>query len=237
MRRGTKEMYPAGQLRRGGKPILGAMWGDLEPFREAMRRRMFRRGEVVFHAGDPGRTLHVIQQGHFKVVVPSEDGGEAVLAVLGPGDSFGEIALLDGGARSATIVALEPGETATLDRDDFYALLRREPAALDLTLDALAKVIRRLTDEVADLVFLDLRGRLAKRLLALAQDYGVADEATGEVEIRVALTQEELAGMIGATRPRVNKLLGFFEDRGALARRGRRLTIRKPELLQWWANE
>jgi CRP/FNR family transcriptional regulator/CRP/FNR family cyclic AMP-dependent transcriptional regulator len=213
------------------------MWGDLGPFKEAMRRKMYRRGEVVCHAGDPGRTLHLIQQGHFKVVVPGEDGDEAVLAVLGPGESFGEIALLDGGVRSATVIALEPSETAVLDRDDFYGLLRTDPAALDVTLGALAQVIRRLTSEVADLMFLDLRGRLAKRLLGLAESHGERDATTGAIEIQVTLTQEELAGMIGATRPRVNKLLGFFEDRGALARHGRRLTILKPEMLEWWANE
>jgi len=205
---------------------------DRRAFLALLRRRRYRRGEVVFHHGDPGDTLHLVQRGHLKVLIPGESGEEAVLTVVGQGDLFGELTLLDGGPRSATVVALEDVETATLSRVDFMNLLRRNPAVGDALLAMLAQTIRRLTDEVTDLMLLDLRGRLAKKLLDLAVAHG---ERAGEyIEIRVSLTQEELASMIGATRPRVNKLLGFFEDRGAIARHGRWIAILKPDALRCW---
>ncbi len=155
-----------------------------------------------------------------------------MLTVVGPGDLFGELTLLDGAPRSATVVALEDVETATLSRADFQALLRRNPALAEAILATLARTIRRLSDEVTDLMFLDLRGRLAKKLLELAEAHG--ERVGGSTEIHLSLTQEELAGMIGATRPRVNRILGFFEDRGAIVRRGRSIAVVKPEVLRHW---
>ena len=207
---------------------------ELEQLAAMMQHRVYRRGEVVLHQGDPGQTLHVVCAGRLKVVVSSESGGEAVLAIVGPGDLVGDLALLDDGPRSASIVALELVETAALNRADFLGLLRRSPAVVEGLLAALAQTIRRLSDDVGDLMFLDLHGRLAKKLLELADAHGRATD--GSIEIQVALTQEELAGMIGATRPRVNKLLGFYEDRGAIARRDRRIVILRPELLRRWAS-
>ena len=198
----------------------------------ALRRRTYRRGEVVFHRGDPGDTLHVVRRGRLKIVAPTESGAEGVLTVLGPGDLFGEITLLDGGPRSATVVALEEVETATLSRRDFLELLRRSHATVEALLVAMAGTIRRLTDEVTDLMFRDLRDRLAKKLIELAEAHGSPLD-DGALEIQAPLTQEELAGLIGATRPRVNGLLGFFEDHGALVRRGRRIVVRTQELRLW----
>lgn len=198
-----------------------------------LHRRAYRRGEVVFHAGDPGDTLHIVRRGHAKIVVPSEMGEEAVLTVVRPGDLFGEITLLDGESRSATVVALEDLETATLSRAAFRDLLRRSPATVEVLLAAMACTIRRLTTEVADLMFLDLRGRLAKKLLELAEMHG-GQLPDGSTEIQVQLTQEELAGMIGATRPRVNRLLGFFENEGLIGRHGRSIAILKPRALRYW---
>lgn len=203
---------------------------ELRKLMEAMRRRTYRRGEVVFHQGDPGDTLHVIAAGRVKVVVIAESGEEIVLFILGPGELFGEIALLDGGPRTASVVAVEPLETATLKRQDFLDLLRRSTVALECVLVALAASLRRTTDELSDFVGLDLYGRLAKRLLGLADSHGRrVDDA---IEIELPLTQEELAGMVGATRASVNKLLGIYEDRGAIARRGRHIVVLKPELLR-----
>jgi CRP-like cAMP-binding protein len=113
-------------------------------------------------------------------------------------------------------------------------LLHRSPAAVDGLLAGLARIIRRETDDLAGLSGLDVNSRLAKKLLELAEAHGRAGE--GGIEIQAALTQEELAGMIGATRQRVNRLLGFFEDQGAIARHGRRIVILKPEALRRWAS-
>jgi CRP/FNR family transcriptional regulator/CRP/FNR family cyclic AMP-dependent transcriptional regulator len=198
----------------------------------SLRRRTYSRGEVIFHQGDPGDTLHLVRGGRVKVVLPAESGDEAVLAILGPGDCFGELALLDGGPRSASVVAMEPVETLVLGRQDFLAFFRSNIEAAERLVVTLARIIRRANEEVADLAFLDLPGRLAKKLLELAETHGHPLEGGKGAEITVPLTQEELAGMIGATRPSVNKVLGLYEDQGAIQRRGRRIAILKPEVLR-----
>jgi CRP/FNR family transcriptional regulator/CRP/FNR family cyclic AMP-dependent transcriptional regulator len=215
--------------------VLGTLpRGELEQLLPSFRRRNYRRGETIMHQGDPGNVVHVVCEGRLKVVLPSEAGDEAVLTILGPGDVLGEMALLDGEPRSATAVALEPVITATLSRESFMELLRRSPAAVEGVLAGLAQTIRRLSSEVGDLMFLDLQGRLAKKLLELAESHG--QDGQEGIEIQATLTQEDLAGMIGATRPRVNQLLGSFEDRGAISRRGRRIVIRRADALSRWAS-
>jgi CRP/FNR family transcriptional regulator, cyclic AMP receptor protein len=214
--------------------LRGLPRDELESIVTKLRRRTYRRGEVICHEGDPGQALYVVCSGSLKVTLSGETGEEAILNVVGPGDVVGEMALLDGAPRSATITALEPVELAALNRDDFLALLHRSPTAVEGVLHSLAQTIRRLSEEVGGLMFLDLHARLAKKLLELAESHGRTDG--GEVSIEVPLTQEELAGMIGATRPRVNKLLGHYEDRGAIARRGRHIVIRQPALLRRWSS-
>jgi len=215
--------------------VLGTLpRSELEGLVSSFRRRNYRRGETIMHQGDPGNVVHVVCDGRVKVVLPSEGGDEAVLTILGPGDVLGEMALLDGEPRSATAVALEPVITATLSRETFLELLQRSPAAVEGVLAGLAQTIRRLSGEVGDLMFLDLQGRLAKKLLELAESHG--SEGEDGIEIQATLTQEDLAGMIGATRPRVNQLLGSFEDRGAISRRGRRIVIRRADALTRWAS-
>jgi CRP/FNR family transcriptional regulator, cyclic AMP receptor protein len=204
----------------------------LSQLTRSLRRRTFQRGEVIFHQGDAGDTLHLVQSGRIKVVLPAESGDEVLLAILGPGNCFGELALLDGESRSATVVAIEPVETLTLGRSDFMAFVRANPETAERLMINLAHIIRKVNEDVADLAFLDLPGRLAKKLLDLAHDHGTPMPGGDGVEISVPLTQEELAGMVGATRPSVNKVLGWYEDQGAIQRRGRKIAIFKPEALR-----
>ncbi len=194
---------------------------------QTLRTRRFRRGEVLFHEGDPGDSLFIVASGAVKVVVPSEDGDEAILATLRRGDFLGELALLDGAPRSASAIALEPTETLALPRDRFHALVAAEPAIRDALLTALAAELRRLTAHVAELHFLDLTGRLAARLARLAEEHGTRD-ADGSIRLDAPLTQSDVASMIGATRQSVNKLLGEFVDDGLL--RMDRETIVIPDL-------
>jgi CRP/FNR family transcriptional regulator, cyclic AMP receptor protein len=193
-------------------------------------RRSYRRGEVVFHQGDPGDTVHLIQTGRVKVVLDAESGDEAVVAILSPGDCFGELALIDGEPRSATIEALESLETICITRRDFMEFLRSHPQAMERLLMVLAGMIRQLDEDLADLIFLDLEGRLVKKLLELAEEHG--REVDGAIEIELPMTQEDLAAMIGATRASVNKLLGAYEQRGAIRRQGRRIAICDRERLR-----
>ena len=153
-----------------------------------------------------------------------------MLTLLGPSEAFGELALLDGAPRSATVEAVEPTESIVLRRDDFLQTIHEDKRALDAMLGTLANMIRRLTGEVTDLSTLDLRGRLAKKLIELADQHGKPVE--DGVEIDIPLTQESLAAMVAATRPSINKDLGWFEDVGAIRRRGRRIIVTDAALLQ-----
>jgi CRP/FNR family transcriptional regulator/CRP/FNR family cyclic AMP-dependent transcriptional regulator len=153
-----------------------------------------------------------------------------VLQVFGRGDIVGELSVLDSEPHAATVVALEPVYTATLGRSEVMDLLRGIPSLAESLLRTLVGVIRRNGDQLADLVTLDLAGRLAKKLLELGEAHG--QRAENELVIEVQLTQEELAGMVGGTRARVNKLLGEYEALGAIARRRRRITIVDPGILR-----
>lgn len=188
---------------------------SLERLATGLRTRRFRRNEVLFHQGDPGDSLFIVTAGAVKIVLPSEDGDEAILATVRPGAFFGELALLDGAPRSATAVAMEPTETLVLPRDRFRLLIDTEPAIRDALLAALAGELRRLTDHVEELHFLDMTGRMAARLLRLAQGAGAA-APDGSVRLDGPYTQGDLASMIGATRQSVNKLLGQFVDDGLI---------------------
>jgi CRP-like cAMP-binding protein len=181
---------------------------------EGTRVRRFRRGEVIFHAGDPGDALFVIVTGAVKITLPSETGDEAILATLKAGDVFGELALLDGAPRSASATALEATETMVLQRDRFRQLLAAEPTIRDALLAALASEVRRLTTQVEDLHFLDVTGRLAKCLVRLAGEG--ARDATGERRLRGPLSQSDLAAMVGCTRQSVNRVIGQFTDDGLI---------------------
>ncbi len=183
----------------------------LRDIARSLRRRRFRRNEVIFHQGDPGDSLHILASGAVKIVLPSTEGDEAIIATLRPGDFFGELALLDGASRSATAVALESSETQVLPRQVFVGLLDRDLRLRDALLTGLAHELRRLTGQIEELYFLDLAGRLAMRLTRLARE---ADpDAMGEVQLDWPFTQSDLASMIGGTRQSVNRLLsGLVED-------------------------
>lgn len=188
---------------------------SLERVGRGIRTRRFRRGEVIFHQGDPGDALFIVSVGAIKITLPSETGEEAILTTLRPGDVFGELALLDGAPRSASATAIEPTETFVLPRDRFRELLDTEPAVRDALLASLAAELRRLTNHVEELHFLDITGRLASRLARLATEAGTR-QPDGGIRLNSPVTQGDLAAMIGCTRQSVNKLLGMFTDDGLI---------------------
>jgi CRP-like cAMP-binding protein len=208
-----------------GRPVLDALAAipffagldrdALERLTGSMRSRRFRRGEVIFHLGDPGDALFVIMSGDVKISLPSETGEEAILATLGSGAVFGELALLDGAPRSASATALTATETVVLPRDRFRELIATEAGVRDALLASIAGELRRLTTHVEELHFLDITGRLAARLVRLAQDGGTRT-GDGGIRLRKNLTQGDLAAMVGCTRQSVNKLLGQFTDDGLI---------------------
>lgn len=183
----------------------------LESLAGTLRRRRFRRGEVIMHQGDPGDSLHIVAAGAVKILLPSKEGEEAIIATLRPGDYFGELALLDGAPRSATATALEASDTLVLPRAVFIELLDTLPGLRDALFAGLAHHLRRLTGHVEELHFLDLAGRLAMRLTRLARE--ASPDAHGEYRLGWPYTQSDLAAMIGGTRQSVNRLLSdLVED-------------------------
>jgi CRP-like cAMP-binding protein len=196
-------------------PLFAGLGADgLVDLARGMRVRRFRRGETVFHVGDPGDALFIVMAGSIKITLPADSGDEAILATLRAGDFFGELALLDGAPRSATAVAIEPTETYVLSRDGFRELIATQSQMREALLATLAAEVRRLTNHVEELHFLDITGRLASRLVRLSAESGATRLADGGVRLAGPLTQGDLAAMIGCTRQSVNKLLGLFSDDG-----------------------
>ncbi len=171
-----------------------------------LRIRRYRKNETIFHQGDPGDSLYIIESGSVKIVLPSPEGEEgAIIATLSRGDFFGELALLDGAPHSATAVAIEPTEALVLRRDRFEDLVETEPQLRKALFSALVTELRRLTGHVEELHFLDLPGRLASRIVRLARES--QPNATTDVRLDWPFTQSDLAAMIGGTRQTVNRLL------------------------------
>lgn len=204
-------------------PILA---GLEEPERQRLlqlaRRRTFARGEVIYHRGDPADSLHLIAKGRVAVRVTTPFGDTAVLSVLGPGDVFGELALLEAGApRSATVAALEPTETRSLHRLDFDALRRRDGQVERVLVQALAARVRRLSDLLVEAMYVPADTRVLRRVQDLAVTYARSGEETV-----IPLTQDELAGLAGTSRATVNRVLRDAERRGEVElRRGRTLVL------------
>jgi CRP/FNR family cyclic AMP-dependent transcriptional regulator len=203
---------------------------DLEALATRAREHRYRRGEAVFRKGDPGDSLHVVRDGRIRIVLPSEDGEEVTIAVLGRGEFFGELALLDRGVRSASAVALEDARTVVIARDDFLSWLAERPAAVAALLSLLSRRLRRADELLGDVSFLNVPSRLAKKLVELAEQYGRGAPLGEPVEVR--LTQEELASTIGATRESVNKCLKYFKSNGWVAMQKGRIAILDRKALQ-----
>ena len=196
---------------------------EIQALSSATKRRTFRAGEVIFHRDDPGQVLYMIKEGKVKICIISPDGQEVSLTVFGKGEVFGEFALLDGLPRSADAVALEKVECYTLQRSDFQNAILKNPKIAILVLEALSKRLRNTNNMVEDLIFLDVYGRVAKKLLELADAHGVKTEEGVVIDVR--LTQQELASMVGASRESVNKVLGYFTDKNFISTDKHRITI------------
>lgn len=173
-------------------------------------RRRFGRGEVVFHRGDPGDTLHLIALGRFAARVESNLGDSVTVSVHGPGDAFGELALLDlEQRRSTTVAALEPGETYAVQRDDFTRLRQEYPSVHEVLARLLAVRVRRISELYAEALFLDAETRVLRRLHELAALYGKG--APGTI---IPLSQQEIAGLAATSRATVNRVLRAEAARG-----------------------
>lgn len=217
------------QLLQGIPFLSGLPAEEMKALSGSLRRRRFARNEVIFHRDDPGDSLFVIVAGTVKITLRSEDGREAILTLLGPGDYFGELAVLDGEPRSADAVAVEAVETLSLPRAVFVTVLTANPqAAMNLLAAFSRSYVRRLTDTVHDAVFLDVPARLARALVQLLEQQ--KSDVAGDVQ-PVRVTQNDLGAMVGTTRESINKWLGYYERQGWLRRERGQIVVLDPGAL------
>ena len=199
----------------------------------ATRRRRFARREVLFHEGDPGDSVHLIDRGRVAVRITTPLGDVATVNVHDAGEVVGELALLDPvSKRTATVVALEPTETLTLHRDEFADLRRQYPSVDRFLVAILAAEVRRLSHLLVEALYVPVDVRVVRRLMHVAQMYAAG--AAGPTE--VPLTQEELATLAGTSRATVNRVLGEAEEDGAVDVRRGRIVILDDDLLRSRAN-
>lgn len=185
--------------------------------------RKYRRGQVLCNEGDPGESIYILEEGQLRVTQWTATGDEAVLAVVEAPSAVGELSLLDGSPRSATLTAVGPVRVRLIPRKAFITLLQDQPQIVPGLLVTLATIIRRANARQVDLLTLDVPGRLAKWLISRAERIGVPVE--DGVLIDLARSQGEIAAEIGTTRPTLNRALRGFEDQGIIATDGQRVTI------------
>ena len=202
---------------------------EFESLEKCLVRRRYPGGQTLFHMGDEGGSLHLIERGRVKITIPSSSGEELILAILGAGDLLGELSLFDGKPRSATVQALEETETLCLHREDLLALMRKRFDVVEKILGVLACRIRDTDMILADRDFLDITSRLAKKILDLGDTFGIREG--GQVRIGVKITQRDLASMIGATRESINKQLKVLCDKGLVRISGGTIEILNRERL------
>ncbi|MCY3559004.1 MAG: Crp/Fnr family transcriptional regulator [Chloroflexi bacterium] len=195
----------------------------LEELGRRLRPDRYRAHSDIFHEGDEGSTLYIILSGAVKIYIPSLDGREVVLAVHRKYDLLGEMSLLDDDPRSASATTIEDTEVVKLSRHDFLSVLDRHPEAQRAIIDVLVARLRATNQSIQDAYLLDVPGRLARRLLAIANEHGEPTEDGVDIGLRVS--QQELANMIGASRVAVNKQLQQWRKQRIVDVNRQRVTI------------
>jgi CRP-like cAMP-binding protein len=192
---------------------------ELQRVVDVARERAYPRNSVILFEDDPGDALYVVAEGQVKVVLIGEDGREVILSVLGPGEFFGEMALIDDEPRSAHVIAMEDSSLLVLRREDFQGILRQSPGIALALLRELSRRLRRVDEKVGSLVLLDVNGRVAQLLLDLA------DEENGD-RITRRLTHHTIAQMIGSSRETVSRTMRELVDKGLIQVSRRDIVIR-----------
>ena len=198
---------------------------DLERVSEISRERAYPRNSVILFEDDPGDALYVVAQGQVKVVLIGEDGREVILSVMGEGEFFGEMALVDDEPRSAHVIAMEDSTLLVLRREDFQGILKQTPGIALALLRELSRRLRRVDEKVGSLVLLDVNGRVAQLLLELA------DEA-GSERITRRLTHHTIAQMIGSSRETVSRTMRDLVEKGYFEVSRREIVIRDRTALE-----
>ena len=191
---------------------------ELQVFAELTREKSYPRGSVILFENDPGDSLFIVRSGRVKVVLIGEDGREVILGVLGVGQHFGELALIDEQPRSAHVIAMEDSSLIVLRREDFRKRVEQSPSVAWQLLSELSRRLRRADDKIGGLVLLDVPGRIARLLLDLSEE-------SGTDQIEKSLTHQTIAQMIGASRETVSRAMKEFQDSGWIAVERRRISL------------
>jgi CRP/FNR family transcriptional regulator, cyclic AMP receptor protein len=214
--------------------IRAGIFQGVEPFAadalaQALEPAEFSRGQVIFAEGEPGDRLYIVGTGKVKVGRKSPDGRENLLMVAGPSDMFGELSIFDPGPRTSSATAVTEVRTYTMDRAALREWIGKRPEIAEQLLRVLARRLRRTNNMLADLIFTDVPGRVAKNLLQMAKKFGSREG--NALRVTHDLTQEELAQLVGASRETVNKALADFASRGWLRLEGKSVVILDHERL------
>ncbi len=191
---------------------------DLEAFVQLLRAKSYPKGSVILFEDDQGDSLFIVRSGRVKVVLVSEDGREVILGILGVGEHFGELSLIDDEPRSAHVVAMEESTLLVLRREDFKRRVEQEPAVAWSMLLEMSRRLRRADEKIGALVLLDVPGRIAQLLL------DAATEADSDF-IERPLTHQTIANVIGASRETVSRAMREFVDSGWIVTERRRIRI------------
>lgn len=189
---------------------------DLARLNELLHRKTFTSGVNIITVAQPGDLVYVLLEGTVKIYVDQLDGSEVILAFLGPGDTFGEMSMVDSAGRSANVIALEECVCVVMDRNSFFQSLRTMRGLSYNLVRLLSRRLRLANEQIQALSTLDVRGRVARQLLAFAQQYGEADPSNN-VRIPLRLTQTDVAALVGASRERVNQVIVDFKDNGFIS--------------------
>jgi CRP/FNR family transcriptional regulator, cyclic AMP receptor protein len=215
-------------LRKAGL-FQGVDINDVEAISNEFEVVEVSRGQILFHEGEPGDSLYIVLSGKVKLGRRASDGRENLVAVMGPSDQFGELSLFDPGPRTVTAVVVTDGRVARLPKAALQKWVEERPQIALQLLRVVARRLRRTNTMLADLIFVDVPGRVAKQLLQLAQRFGSVEG--GQLRVTHDLTQEELAQLVGASRETVNKALADFAARGWLRLEGKSVVILDRERL------
>jgi CRP/FNR family transcriptional regulator, cyclic AMP receptor protein len=217
-------------------PLLRAIEpADLAHLAAFARFERFAAGQVIFHRGDPGYSMMVAVDGHVRISTTSIDGRMSTLNIVNPGDVFGEIALLDGGQRTADATALEPALLLVLSRRDILPFLETHPRVAMRLVEVMCGRLRQTDKLIEDTRFLDFAARLARQLIWLGKAYGrPTPEGT---TIGLKLSQREIGSLAGASRESTNKLLHAWQQQGLISIGSGFITIRAPERLRQLGEE
>ncbi len=215
----------------GVSPLFAALDPEgARVLREALVEKHILKGQTLFLEGEPGDRLYVILDGKVKLGHTSPDGRESLMAILGPGEMFGELSLFDPGKRAATATALTDASVLELSNEQLMPWLAGRPEVAAALLQALARRLRRTNEAMADLVFSDVPGRVAKALMDLGEKFGTVTPEG--LLVTHDMTQEEIAQLVGASRETVNKALADFTQRGWLRLESRQVVILDVERLR-----